>query len=61
MTGTGVTLIFTSNTRSNWPTATINGGATINLTAPTSGATIGMIMFGDRNIPVGTSFKFNGG
>jgi hypothetical protein len=59
--GTGVTLIFTSSTMTNWPTATINGGAIVNLIAPTSGPTAGIVMFGDRNIPAGTSFKFTGG
>jgi Flp pilus assembly protein TadG len=61
MTGTGVTLIFTSSTMSNWPKVTINGGATVNLTPPTTGPTAGIVMFADRNIPVGTTFKFNGG
>src|ERR1041384_2909571 len=61
LTGTGVTLIFTSSTISNWPKATINGGATVNLTPPTTGTTAGIVMFADRNIPVGTSFKFGGG
>jgi lipoprotein-anchoring transpeptidase ErfK/SrfK len=32
--GSGVTIVFTSSTMSDWPTATINGGATINLTRP---------------------------
>ena len=61
MTGTGVTIIFTSSTGSSWPTASINGGAVINLTPPTDGPTAGVSMFADRNIPVGTSFSFNGG
>ena len=61
MTGTGVTIIFTSSTGANWPTASINGGAVINLTPPTDGPTAGVSMFADRNIPVGTSFSFNGG
>ena len=61
LTGTGVTIIFTSSTNSNWPTASINGGAVINLTPPTDGPTAGVSIFADRNIPVGTSFSFNGG
>ena len=61
LTGTGVTLVFTSSTGQNYATATINGGATINLTAPTSGQTQGIVLFGDRNMPTGTGFKFNGG
>jgi len=61
LTGTGVTLVFTSSTGQNYATATINGGATVNLTAPTSGPTPGIVLFGDRNMPTGTGFKFNGG
>lgn len=59
--GTGVTLVFTSSTGNDWATASINGNATINLSAPTSGSTEGMVIFGDRNMPEGTTFKFNGG
>ena len=61
LTGTGVTLVFTSSTGSNYANATINGGATVNLTAPTTGSMAGIVAFGDRNMPTGTSFKFNGG
>ena len=59
--GQGVTLIFTSSTGKNWPSATINGNAVVNLTAMRSGATAGLVIFGDRNAPVGTAFKLNGG
>jgi hypothetical protein len=61
VTGNGVTLVFTSSSGSNYATATINGGANINLTAPTSGPTEGIAIFGDRDMPEGASFKFNGG
>ena len=61
LTGTGVTIIFTSSTGSNYADATINGGATLSLTPPTTGPTKGMVMFGDRNMPTSTTFKFNGG
>lgn len=61
LSGTGVTLIFTSSSGNNWPTAAINGGASINLTAPATGATAGLVFFGDRNMPTGTPFKLNGG
>ena len=60
LTGSNVTLVFTSS-GGNYGTATINGGATVNLTAPTSGSTAGIVIFGDRNMPTDTSFKFNGG
>ena len=59
--GVGVTLVFTSSTGSGYATATINGGATIELIAPTSGPTAGIVFFGDRNMPAGLSFKLNGG
>jgi hypothetical protein len=59
--GDGVTLVFTSGNGTDYATATINGGANVNLTAPTSGPLSGIAVFGDRNMPVGTSFKFNGG
>lgn len=59
--GDGVTLVFTSSTGNKWTSATINGGATVNLTPPATGPTAGISMFGDRNMPAGTSFSFNGG
>ena len=61
LTGTGVTIFFTSSTGSNYADARINGGAVVQLTAPNSGTYSGIAMFGDRDMPVGTSFKFNGG
>lgn len=59
--GTGVTLVFTSSTGSNYATATINGGAVVNLTAPSSGTMAGLVVYGDHAMPLGTAFKFNGG
>jgi hypothetical protein len=61
ITGSQVTLVFTSKNRNGYATATINGNATINLTSPSTGPTAGIVIFGDRNMPTGTSFKFNGG
>lgn len=63
LTGTGVTLVFTSQTPpgGSYATATINVGATVNLTAPTTGPTKGIVFFGDRNMPNGTQFTLNGG
>jgi Flp pilus assembly protein TadG len=61
LSGTGVTIVFTSSTGSNWPTATIAGGANINLTGPTSGDLKGIVMFGDRKMTSGTQFRFAGG
>ena len=61
LTGSGVTLVFTSQNRSGFATASINGNATINLTPPKTGGTGGMVIFGDRRMPTGTAFTFNGG
>jgi Flp pilus assembly protein TadG len=61
LTGSGVTLVFTSQNRNGYATASINGNATIDLRPPTTGPTAGIVVFGDRGAPIGTSFKFNGG
>ncbi len=66
LTGAGVTLFFTcsacaTSKNANYATATINGGANVTLSAPTSGPLAGILWFGDRNMPVGTSFKLDGG
>jgi Flp pilus assembly protein TadG len=60
ITGTGVTLVFTGS-GSNWGTATIGSNATVNLTAPTSGKTQGIVMYGDQKMPTGTAFNLTGG
>lgn len=59
--GSGVTIVFTSSTGNNYATAKINGGAVVNLTAPTSGQYAGIVFYGDRAMPTGTSFNLGGG
>jgi hypothetical protein len=59
--GTGVTLVFTSSTGANYATATIHGNSTVNLTAPGSGSTAGMVVLMDRNAPTGTTLDLSGG
>jgi hypothetical protein len=61
--GSGVTLVFTSSTGNNnsWATANINGGAVVNLTPQTSGPYAGIVFYGDRAMPVGTTFGLGGG
>ena len=61
LTGTGVTLVFTSSTGSNYAYANLSGGATVNLTAPNSGPMSGIAIYGDHNMPLGTQFDFRGG
>jgi hypothetical protein len=53
--------VFTSSTGSDWATASIGSNAVVNLTAPTSGDTAGIVLFADRNMPSGTAFKLTGG
>ena len=60
ISGSGVTLVFTGS-GSNYSTATISGGATVNLTAPSTGPLAGIVIFGDRNTPQGTLYRFTGG
>src|SRR5262249_51019096 len=61
LTGDGVTLIFTSQNKNGFGTATINGNANINLTPPKTGPTAGIVIFADRRMPAGSTFKLNGG
>jgi Putative Flp pilus-assembly TadE/G-like len=58
--GKNVTLVFTG-TGSDYADAAINGGANVNLTAPTTGPTAGIVIFADRNTPTSKTFKLNGG
>ncbi|SED76331.1 Flp pilus assembly protein TadG [Bradyrhizobium erythrophlei] len=60
ITGTGVTLVFTGSS-GNWGSATIGSNANVSLTAPTSGTTAGIAIYGDRRMPVGSSFNLTGG
>jgi Flp pilus assembly protein TadG len=59
--GTGVTIVFTSSSGSNWATPSFSSNSNINLTAPTTGPLAGMVIYGDRRMPVGTAFKMAGG
>jgi len=66
ITGTGVTIILTASDGSGYGTISINGGGTINLTAPTAedtsgsiqGDYTGMLFYQDRN--AGSSSSLNG-
>lgn len=61
LTGQGVTLVFTSSTGSGYSTLHINGKATVDLSAPSSGPTQGMALYQDRRAPGGVENVFNGG
>jgi hypothetical protein len=57
----GVTIILTSSTGSNYATASISGGADVNITAPTTGPLAGLAIFQDRNAPSSGTNSFTGG
>lgn len=61
VTGTGVTIFLTSSTGSNYADVTIGNGARVEFSAPTSGATAGLVFFGDRNAPLSNTAEFVGG
>jgi Flp pilus assembly protein TadG len=60
LTGTGVTIVLTGS-GSNYASTSISGGSTISLSAPTTGPTAGIVMYGDRNAPTSTSVQLSGG
>lgn len=62
ITGTGVTIILTRNTGS-YATATMGNGASVTLSAPTSGAYSGLVLYANRAGPTSatTTITFNGG
>jgi hypothetical protein len=61
----GVTLVFTgtgSGASANYATLSVQNGSTVNLTAPTTGATAGLVMYQDRNAPLlPGNFTFDAG
>lgn len=59
ISGSGVTIIFTSSTNSHYGTANFSGGAKGTMSAPTSGAYKGILFYGDRN-STGVSTKLTG-
>jgi hypothetical protein len=62
--GTGVTIVLTSSNASSNPgsiaTVSINGGANIQLSAPTSGTYKGVLLYQDRRAPDSGSNTING-
>jgi len=61
LTGSGVTIVLTRSTGSSYATVTIGNGANVTLSAPTSGATVGIVFFGDRLAPKTTTADLGGG
>nr|WP_166178662.1 pilus assembly protein TadG-related protein [Altererythrobacter segetis] len=64
LNGTGVTFILTSSTAASTPSSvaslSMNGGATVNLTATTTGTYAGVLFYQDRRAPAGGSNTVNG-
>jgi len=56
----GCTFVMTNSTPANTGTLDINGGATLNLTAPTSGTYKGILFYSDRNASLNSVNKING-
>ena len=65
MNGTGVTIVLTGSASSTYSpkyaNATIGNGAQVNLAAPTTGPTSGIVFFGDRSAPASNTSNFGGG
>ncbi len=60
LSGTGVTIVLTGS-GGNYATVAINGGSPVNLTAPTTGPTAGLVFFQDPNAPYGGTDTFSNG
>jgi hypothetical protein len=60
LTGTGVTVVLTGS-GSNYATVDIANGAPVTLSAPTTGATAGLVFFQDPNAPNTGTNTFAGG
>jgi hypothetical protein len=54
VTGTNVTIVLTSSTGSGYANAEIDNGTTVTLSAPTTGATAGLVFFADRRSSAGS-------
>jgi hypothetical protein len=60
LTGTGVTIVLAKGV-TNYATVTIGNGARVTLSAPTTGATSGLIFFQDPTAPKTGTNNFQGG
>ncbi len=63
VTGTDVTFVATSQNVAGYGAFDISGGATVNLSAPTTGVYSGILFYQDQDAPTSPSLtsKFNGG
>jgi Flp pilus assembly protein TadG len=56
----GVTFVFTSTTGSNYATMKMNGSAKLQMSAPTTGPTAGLLFFQDQRAPDAHEVHING-
>ncbi len=61
LTATNVTIFLTSSTGSGYATAVIGNGASVTMSAPTTGTLAGIVFFGDRRGPITNVADFGGG
>lgn len=59
--GTGVTIVLTSSTGSDYAYAIFNGQSIVELTGPSTGPTAGMVLYQDRRAPSSGENILNGG
>jgi len=61
LTGSGVTIFLTKSSGGSYANIAIGNDAKVTLSAPTTGATAGLVFFGDRNASLGNPSDFGGG
>jgi hypothetical protein len=61
LSGSGVTLVFTSSRGRDFAKARFSPGASVHLEAAATGSTAGIVIFGDRRMPLGQPFDLEGG
>ncbi len=61
LSGTGVAIYLTKSTGSSYAKVNIGNGATVSLSAPTSGTYAGLVFFGDRKGSTSNTSTFGGG
>jgi hypothetical protein len=61
LSGKGVTLVFTSSSGRDFATAALSPGAAIHLSAAAAGPMAGIVIFGDRRMPLAMPFRLEAG
>jgi hypothetical protein len=61
LSGADVALVFTSSTGQDYATAMLAPGASVHLSAAAEGSMAGILIYGDRRMPLGKPFKLEAG